>query len=798
MVSTLARVDRAIPRGRVVTVPFPVLSKLVLGGSCKAEVSRPRGRGCLRPTRTLLLGSDRRASGGAEAAPPQGLAGRYATPASLPSLGRGCRGRNRRCVPWGGTWTRRTVEVLWLPRAIPLVSEPSASLVAAIRARLMPSRVSLVLLSAVALPIAHSGLSLGTPLRTAVLSNALLPNVSASRRTAAQEHRASVRIGNLAVSRVTFPSPAACGRPSVKASELRMACERKLSAPFPPARERELPVTSIFNIAQGGGDIPHEDRTRSTTGTNFQGGAEIFTKRGEHGIVGNKDELTDRRRTLGSVFVVVRVTSILHRVAGVTNKMTVGSSIMAVAMSEFGMGIVIEWMDGKCRRKGSTARRRGRAMTLRGERNIHINMSITTIILTIAIDTENFVDTPRSLLNLREPFVDITEHIIIVIGGARAPGAAVTPRRYRPLALPTKERGVWLTSKAWLRRATVSWYRNFVITLCTLLILRMWLRLPLATARARAMAKGWLGMAVAAAAVARDLAPARSSCGNWEDAGARQTAARIGVYGNEPTLLRGTPSRNSAVYLTDDFLWGETVGNTLSYTPIHLAVGISIPSFLALVVLLNAQGGTAGTARGTRGTIIISIMKARSKVKVSAPSLRPHGVGPSSSSNCAGRAHGHQPCYRLGARRREGRDITQGNADRKCDVIMLILTMNEMELTLDGTMATTIITNGGGAKRENSTEATMSGYCVRRAPATALDGGGGAMVKAGSVDTEPLGALITIAFLAITTSPATSRIRITSAAGQGRVLLKMAVMSMRMTTGAIQHLAWPRATYRRR
>jgi hypothetical protein len=52
-----------------------------------------------------------------------------------------------------------------------------------------------------------------------------------------------------------------------------------------------------------------------------------------------------------------------------------------------------------------------------------------------------------------KPFEGTVENIVNTAGGARAPGVAVTPRRYRPLALPTQERGVWLTGTAWLRRA---------------------------------------------------------------------------------------------------------------------------------------------------------------------------------------------------------------------------------------------------------------------------------------------------------------------------------------------------------
>ncbi len=158
------------------------------------------------------------------------------------------------------------------------------------------------------------------------------------------------------------------------------------------------------------------------------------------------------------------------------------------------------------------------------------------------------------------------------------------------------------------------------------------------------MARVWLGMAMAAAGAAKSLALARSSCASWEDAAARPMATRIGVYGNGPMMRRVTPLRDSAVYSTDVFLWGETEGITMFFTPGHITGGLCNSTFLALVVLPNARGRTTGTTRGTGDITIIAIGKAGKKMKVSVPSLKPHGVGPSSSSNFAGRAPKRQAC----------------------------------------------------------------------------------------------------------------------------------------------------------
>ncbi len=208
---------------------FPV-SRKAQGGSCKAEVSPPRGRGCFWPTRVLSLESIRRAIGGAEAAPPRGPAGRYATPASLPSLGRGCRGRNRRGVPRGGTWTRReTVMRFYLGAEAP-TRGMSASRAEARRLK--------------------------------------APNVgvAVSRRVMVQ--LVLVRSAAPTRGREAPPFPAACGRTSVRASRIRMACERMPSTPIPPARER-APSTSILYIIKEGGGTFLEDHMEGTeeTGT---------------------------------------------------------------------------------------------------------------------------------------------------------------------------------------------------------------------------------------------------------------------------------------------------------------------------------------------------------------------------------------------------------------------------------------------------------------------------------------------------------------------------------------------------
>ncbi len=90
---------------------------------------------------------------------------------------------------------------------------------------------------------------------------------------------------------------------------------------------------------------------------------------------------------------------------------------------------------------------------MHGTLSIAIMHRITNII-TVTINTENSADAPM-IFRSKEPYMANVEQFVIIALGARAPGAAVTPRRYRPLALPTKERGDWLTWTAMLRRASV-------------------------------------------------------------------------------------------------------------------------------------------------------------------------------------------------------------------------------------------------------------------------------------------------------------------------------------------------------
>ncbi len=381
-------------------------------------------------------------------------------------------------------------------------------------------------------------------------------------------------------------------------------------------------------------------------GANLEIGIAVFVKHVMHNCTKSWITRADGNGTtvvlkgvLESDFVVGRVTDLVLRDTGDVSWMMVGITIEIVIKSKCRRGIGSVRMDERCRRKGSTTWKWERTRTFRITLIIRINLSIAITISSIAIDAESFADTP----NPREPFVDVTENLTAMTFGARAPGAAVTPRRYRPLALPTKERGVWLTWRAWLRRALrVSWYMNFVIALGTLLTLWRVRRLPLATARARAMARVWLGMAMAAAGAAKSLALARSSCASWEDAAARPTATRIVAYSNGLMMRRETPLWNSAVLPTDGFHWGETEGIITSFTPGHITGGLGILTFLALVVLPSTRGRTTGTTRSTGAITIITIGEAGTNMKTCEPLLGPRGVGPSSSSSCAGRAPEHE------------------------------------------------------------------------------------------------------------------------------------------------------------
>ncbi len=217
-----------------------------------------------------------------------------------------------------------------------------------------------------------------------------------------------------------------------------------------------------------------------------------------------------------------------------------------------------------------------------GTHTVYIILSIATIIFIIS---ENLADTPMG----KQLVMDLVKYILTVNSGARAHGGAATSRRYRPLALPTKERGVWLTWQAWLRRATVSGCRKFLIAqwLNLILVVR---ELPRATARARAMRQGWAAMGAAAARAARSLAPARSWCG---------------VYGTAPAVPVIIPERNLAANLTDKFLKVPAEGVARSFTPLHLRGDPVTASFLTLVVSLSPSGGEATSPRGGTSIIIV-------------------------------------------------------------------------------------------------------------------------------------------------------------------------------------------------
>ncbi len=158
---------------------------------------------------------------------------------------------------------------------------------------------------------------------------------------------------------------------------------------------------------------------------------------------------------------------------------------------------------------GTTAWKEEMMARFRGARDRHIIIPIvlmhrTVSIISIACITENFAIKMWTRLQLN-PYEGLTENIVNTAGGARAPGVAVTPRRYRPLALPTKERGAWLTGTAWLRRALlVQPYREFLITMG---LMSLATRVSPVAGRARAMVRG---MAMATAAETLRRAAARS------------------------------------------------------------------------------------------------------------------------------------------------------------------------------------------------------------------------------------------------------------------------------------------------
>ncbi len=431
-------------RGLVEAVALPVLSFLVLGGSCKAEVSRPRGRGCLRPTRILLLEADRRVSGGAEAAPPLGPAGRYATPASLPSLGRGCRGRNRRGVPRGGTWTRRTkvVQRLLLARCrwwLALAVWAAAVLVAALWLAGILALVVQGKLTAINI------LAGGTPLVTEVRPNVETSSASASISTEFVVSLVLLRSAGLVVDLAAPLFPAACGRPLGRKSTLRITCARMPLTFILPACERMLSATSIFYIVIVGGAALRMHLERSMRDTDFLGVLEIDARhgdlesaeRGHHRSVvrrrSTKDadfqreaksggEHGDRMIATGGLFRTERRRSC--RGARSTEEEETGRIGTRVKEVELGRRKMVERMNRELRR--GTAWMRRRARVIRGDRDIYTIPFINTIIFTIVTNAVSFVDTLINQKSLVEPYEGLIVHLLIVTAGARAPGVAAT------------------------------------------------------------------------------------------------------------------------------------------------------------------------------------------------------------------------------------------------------------------------------------------------------------------------------------------------------------------------------------
>jgi hypothetical protein len=349
----------------------------------------------------------------------------------------------------------------------------------------------------------------------------------------------------------------------VTKSRVRMACERILSAPIPPACER-APSTSILYTIMAYGVTYLEGHTKSTGEVGIQETGGFNCTHVEEEVKGGGSE---------------RMNEIwLWDETGATEIRESGRNGARVTEAEVGRRMVgARTQEARGR---EAAWRTWRMWSYRGTHTIHIILSITTITFIIAV---NFADTPMG----KQLVMDLTKYILIVTSGARAPGVAATPRRYRPLALPTQERGVWLTLQAWLRRATVSGYTKFLIT--PWLILGLLVReLPLATARARAMCKGWAAMVAEAAEAARSLAPARS----W-----------FGVYGTAPAVPLAIPEMNLAAVSTDEFLKGKTGMVVGLYTPLHSGGGLVTASYLTLVVCPPSGGGE--TARLRSGTFII-------------------------------------------------------------------------------------------------------------------------------------------------------------------------------------------------
>ncbi len=225
----------------------------------------------------------------------------------------------------------------------------------------------------------------------------------------------------------------------------------------------------------------------------------------------------------------------------------------------------------------------------------------------------NFADTQLG----KEPFVDFTEYIFLVTSGARALGVAATSRRYRPLALTTKERGVWLTLQAWLRRATVSGYKKLLNAPWNFLVLAVVRRVPTALARARAMGTGWAA-AEETAAAARALAPARS----W-----------FSGYGATAELPVAASTTNLAAVPKDRFLKGEAENVIGIFTPIHIGVGLVTVRFLALVVSRTPRGRGARRPWDAVGLITITIILVPMQMTMNTPAPELHGVASTSWSS---------------------------------------------------------------------------------------------------------------------------------------------------------------------
>ncbi len=96
---------------------------------------------------------------------------------------------------------------------------------------------------------------------------------------------------------------------------------------------------------------------------------------------------------------------------------------------------------------------------------------IATVTIKIAHITVDVADT-QFQVTLAEPFVDTLANLNDVNHGARALGAATTPRQFRPPAKPSWWGGAWMLWTAPLRRGLLHWaYKNLVDTLGMMLYL---------------------------------------------------------------------------------------------------------------------------------------------------------------------------------------------------------------------------------------------------------------------------------------------------------------------------------------